>query len=698
MINRTIKDYEITELIATGGMAAIYKATQRSSGQTVAIKILHGHLAQDKDFITRFEREARAAADLKHQNIIDILGYGHAEGVYYIAMQYVDGKSLKELINSTRFMPHDIALAIVYEICQGIEHAHQKGVVHRDIKPANILVDKDGNVKITDFGLAQAQDLTSITVTGAIVGTPAYMSPEQAAGKKIDIRSDIFSLGVVVYEMVTGTKPFHGDSYSSVIHAILTTPAPKPIEANPVLSAKIDAIIQKMLKKDMDKRYQNINQVSDAIYSHFRAQNIEVSHKQIGLFIHDPQLISDNMIQEAKEIYSKRGLYYLSRGKANVDDAIDAFTKVQYLDPSDEQAKNHLAALRRKKKVKPPAKPRAVRMQKKSSMFRFAGIIGAVLVIVVFAAALYRNYRNHDMPSIEYGYLSIVSQPTDAAVYLDEKDVGSKTPVILDSVARGEHTIELRKVGYQPYRQNVDIKTGDTLSINPRLIKGVTTVATGNLAISSKPAGAKVIIDGKNTGLVTPCTLEKLGTGRHRIRLVKSGYQTADITRTVQAHETMRVSVNLTRSQTRVTRNTTRKSYFKINVDPWAKIYIDGKYIETTPIAKALQVTSGTHTVKLQNPSFQTWQKTINFKPGETVSLDVKLQPFAGYLKLSVRPWADVYIDGKYYETTPIANAIQLPAGNHTIRLINPSFLTHEEVITVAANKTLRKSIKLVSK
>jgi serine/threonine protein kinase len=698
MINRTIKDYEIKELIATGGMAAIYKALQRPSGQTVAIKILHGHLAQDKDFITRFEREARAAADLKHENIIDILDYGHAEGVYYISMQYVDGKSLKELINSTKFIPHEIALAIVYEICQGIEHAHQKGVVHRDIKPANILVNKEGNVKITDFGLAQAQDLTSITVTGAIVGTPAYMSPEQAAGKRIDIRSDIFSLGVVIYEMVTGTKPFQGDSYSSVIHAILTIPAPRPIETNPILSPKISRIIERMLDKDMDKRYQNIDQVSDDIYSYFKSQSIEVPHKQISTFINDPQRISQNMIQEAKETYFKRGLYYLSRGKANLDDAIDAFTKVQYLDPADEQAKNHLATLRRKKKVAAPAKPKRVRIQKRNSMFKFAGIIGAILVIVVFAAALYRNYRNHEVPSTEYGYLSIDSKPTAAAVYLDDQELESNTPVVLDSIAAGEHVIEVRKRGYQPYRQNIEIKTGDTLSINSRLIREVATVATGKLAITSTPSGAKVIIDGTDTGLKTPCTVEKLSAGRHKIRLTKNGYQTKDITRTVQSDETTRVSLNLTRSQTPVARNNKRKSYFKINVDPWAKIYIDGKYIETTPIAKALQITAGTHTVRLTNPSFQTWQKKINFKSGETVSLDIKLQPFAGYLKLSVRPWADVYIDGRYYETTPIADAIQLPAGRHTIKLINPSFLTHEEVVTVAANKTMKKSVKLVPK
>ena len=135
-----------------------------------------------------------------------------------------------------------------------------------------------------------------------------------------------------------------------------------------------------------------------------------------------------------------------------------------------------------------------------------------------------------------------------------------------------------------------------------------------------------------------------------------------------------------------------------MNVDPWAKIYIDGKYIETTPIARALEVSSGNHSVRLENPNFQPWQKRINFKPGETLSMDIKLEPFAGYLKISVKPWADVYIDGRFHETTPIAESIKLPAGNHIVKLINPSFEPHEEVITVVANKTIKKSVELVPK
>lgn len=698
MINRTIKGYEIKQLIATGGMAAIYRAVHATTGQTVAIKILHGHLAQDKDFITRFEREARAAADLKHENIIDIIGYGEIEGVYYISMEFVEGKSLKELINSVKFIPNDIALAIAYEICRGIEHAHQKGVVHRDIKPANILIAKDGHLKITDFGLAQAQDLTSITVTGAIVGTPAYMSPEQTAGKRIDTRSDLFSLGVVIYEMCTGTKPFQGDSYSSVIHAILTIPAPKPTGANPTVSEEISLIIEKMLQKDVDKRYQNVNQISDDIYAYFKGQNVEVPSKQIGTFINEPERIAQSAFQKEKETHLKRALYYTTLGKANIDDAISEFVKVQYLDPGNTQAKTHLAELRRKRKVQAPKKKKVTSVPPKRNFVKVAGVFGALSVIMIFAAALYRNYHNNRSGLLPHGLLLVASNPTQASVYLDNSDLNLQTPAKIDSVSAGDHTVEVRKDGYEKYTKNILIKAGDTLSVDAPLIRLTTAASTGSIAVSSKPSGAQVIIDGVNTGAYTPCTIEHLQTGRHNIKITKSGYQTAQLTRTVQAGQTVRVSQNLSKTQSGVARRSSQKSYFRINVDPWAKIYIDGKYIETTPIARALDVSSGNHTVRLDNPGFQSWQKQINFKPGETVSIDIKLNPFAGYLKISVRPWADVYIDGKFHETTPIAEPIKLPAGRHTLKFINPSFLTHEEVITVVANQTIRKSVELISK
>src|SRR4030042_3492144 len=389
MVNRVIRNFEIKELIATGGMAAIYKAIQVSLDRTVAIKILHGHLAQDKDFITRFEREAKAAANLKHENIVNIIEFGKAEDVYFIAMEYVDGKSLKDLIGSMKFVPHSIALQIAYDIGQGLEHAHQKGLVHRDIKPANILIGYDGIVKIADFGLAQAQDLTSVTVTGSIVGTPAYMSPEQASGKKVDHRTDIFSIGVVLYEMLTGTKPFAGENYSSVIHAIMTLKPRPSFDANPLIPKEVNDIIEKMLEKDLDQRISKISDVNASIESYFKQRNEEISCREIGNFVKKPDEHFKNLVDESKAKHFERAMFYQKQGGTKINDAISEFSKELHLDPNNKKAQLHLAELRKQRslqKVEKPKVAKKVERKKLPVIAIIAPIVILIIIVVLFAA------------------------------------------------------------------------------------------------------------------------------------------------------------------------------------------------------------------------------------------------------------------------------------------------------------------------
>ncbi len=476
MINRTIRNFEIRELIATGGMAAIYKAIQISLDRTVAIKILHGHLAQDKNFITRFEREAKAAANLKHENIVNIIDYGQADDIYFIAMEYVEGKSLRELIESIKFIPDDITLTVAHEVCRGLRHAHQKGVVHRDIKPANILISYDGVVKITDFGLAQAQDLTSITVTGSIVGTPAYMSPEQAAGKRADARSDIFSLGVIIYEMATGIKPFKGKNYSATIHQILTVIPPKPTEANPLVPKAISEIIEKMLEKDPEKRYLDIAEVDDDISSYQRKNDIEISREQMGEFVSTPPEDLHNVLSKRKEQHFKRGLHFMTLGYEKIDDAISEFQKVLHFDPKDSQAQKYLSELLQKKEKKVSVKKKKKKVTGKRNIVLPLGII-AVVIIGIFLGALYRRrlqkILRYQKPATRFGVLNITSQPAGANIYLDGKKRERLTPTRLDSLSVGRHKIELRKAGYKPYIKHFVIKKNEIITINALLIRKV---------------------------------------------------------------------------------------------------------------------------------------------------------------------------------------------------------------------------------
>jgi serine/threonine protein kinase len=702
MVNRSIRNFEIKELIATGGMAAIYKAVQVSLDRTVAIKILHGHLAQDKDFITRFEREAKAAANLKHENIVNIIDFGKTEDVYFIAMEYVDGKSLKDLMHTVDFMPCEIALTIAREISQGLDHAHKKGVVHRDIKPANILIGLDGTIKIADFGLAQAQDLISVTVTGSIVGTPAYMSPEQAGGKKIDHRSDLFSLGVVIYEMLTGRKPFSGQNYSSIIHEILTVVPPKPIEANPLIPREISAIIEKMLDKDPERRPQSAGGISDEITAYFRKLKIEGSRREVSQFLNAPENYLVRLKKERKEKHLERGLHFMGLGDEKIDDAISEFDKIIQLDPNDTRVLGYLKDLQARK-AKKAAKPAAREMKKPPPvkprplpLLAIIGIPALVIALVLVIVFTRPKGKPVPVPKNEYGTVLINSLPSGAFVYLDTVLLG-ETPVKADRVIPGSHSLELTKAGYATLKPDFKVKAGDSLVLDYTLslASPEKILKYGRLKVESVPSGAAVYLDNHNTGRTTPCSLDSVVVGQHIVKLIKAGYDPSSTTCKVTADKPNRVSVAM---KPVVSEPVAGTSYMKVAVTPWAKIYIDNKYIETTPIAQSLTLTSGSHRIKLENPNYKVWEKTMPFPAGQTVTVDVKLEPLDGFLKITVKPWADVYIDGKFYETTPIAGSIKLPSGNHVLKLINPSFQIFEETVEISANNTLKKNVNLTPK
>src|SRR5436190_4446038 len=204
--------YRIVRKLGTGGMANVYLAEDEVLGRRVAIKILNDRHAGDDQFVERFRREAKNAASLSHPNIVSIYDRGEAEGTYYIAMEYLEGRTLKELILSRGPTPIPVAIDYTRQILAALSFAHRNGIVHRDIKPHNVVVGPDGRLKVTDFGIARSGGTSQMTEAGSIIGTAQYLSPEQARGAPVDQRSDIYSVGIVLYEMLTGTVPFTGDT------------------------------------------------------------------------------------------------------------------------------------------------------------------------------------------------------------------------------------------------------------------------------------------------------------------------------------------------------------------------------------------------------------------------------------------------------------------------------------------------------
>jgi len=258
--------YEIVEKIGSGGMALVYKARCRLLNRYVAVKILRQELIEDKEFISRFSIEAQAAASLSHPNVVSVYDVGQQDNIYYIVMEYVEGITLKEYIAENGPMKWREALNFSIQICSALEHAHKKHIVHRDIKPHNIIVTKDGMLKVTDFGIAHAVSTSTITMGGNTIGSVHYFSPEQARGGYTDEKSDIYSLGIVMYEMLTARVPFDGDRPVIVaMKHIQEQPVP-PREINSSIPVAVESIILKAIAKEQRNRYASATAMLSDLY------------------------------------------------------------------------------------------------------------------------------------------------------------------------------------------------------------------------------------------------------------------------------------------------------------------------------------------------------------------------------------------------------------------------------------------------
>jgi serine/threonine-protein kinase len=284
--------YRIAELVGVGGMSLVYQAYDEQEGWDVAVKVLREQFSGDEAFIARIHREAQAVSGLSQKNIVSVYAVGQEHDIHYLVMELVRGKNLKELLNESIPFPQEILAQIIPQICDAIDHAHQHGVIHRDIKPHNIIIQADGQIKVTDFGIARAASAATLTHSGNIMGSVHYFSPEQARGEIADERSDIYALGVLIYELATGSLPYEGETPIGVAMQKIQKDPVHPRILNPELNAAVEQVILRAMHRDPRYRYQNVLDLKEDFVEACRYNRL----------IHEPPVIPGEGTMESEKL------------------------------------------------------------------------------------------------------------------------------------------------------------------------------------------------------------------------------------------------------------------------------------------------------------------------------------------------------------------------------------------------------------
>lgn len=423
LVGKKVGPYQVQEEIGAGGMAVVYKAEQPSLDRLVAIKELRTDLTQDKSIVTRFEREAKYVAALAHQNIVHIYDFIGRANAMYIVMEYVEGIDLARLMDKVVRLPPDVAAVIGLQAASALEYAHYRGVVHRDFKPSNLMLTRHGDVKLMDFGIARDASYDDLTRPGTALGTPAYMSPEQILGERVDFRSDVFSFGIVLYQMLTGVKPFAETDSRSVMNHILHGAYTRPRAHYPDIPRQLQTIVRRCLQKRPADRYATTELLRRDVEAYVAARVRLNQRGRLVAYLHHRQLISEGA------------------AKTYIGEAELASTATLAIDAGELDVRGAV--------LKPA-------LQMCAALF--------------FIVTLWTGVVSWAELGQGVGFVTINAQPW-AEVYIDGKFYDVTPFASSITLTPGGHTLEFRNKYFEPTSKEVHIVPGETTRVSVELTR-----------------------------------------------------------------------------------------------------------------------------------------------------------------------------------------------------------------------------------
>jgi serine/threonine protein kinase len=699
--------YTLIRRIAVGGMAELFLGIQRSMAgfeKLIVIKRILPKLAEDRDFIQMLLDEARIAATLTHPNIAQVFDVGVADGSYYIAMEHVHGEDLRSIVREMRdkgvtSFPLEHAIAIVLGSCAGLAYAHEKRdfsgeplhIVHRDVSPQNLLVTFSGDIKLVDFGIAKAgRSAMEDTKSGKLKGKVPYMSPEQARGEPLDSRSDVFSLGVILFELCTGRRLFKSTSEYDTMRLIVDGSYPKPRSYNPSLPIPLERIIEKSIAKDRNARYQTALELQADLEAFVRSERLVVSPISVGNWMQ--KLFADKLNAQTALLQEGRQL------------AEQIATQIS-LEESGAHAQTLASGVRSRRPSRAPWIALTVLL-----LLLVAGG-GAAAVWFAFLAPGADAIANES----HRGVLQVESEPPGAAIWIDGERRTERTPATIEHMPLGAtYAVKLSLDGYAPYTESVEITGASERGTVSATLERPTADRYAVVNLRTVPAGAHVLFDGTDTGRTTPTTIAEIAPDvEHSIVLALDGYRTKSMPVVLRAGQVEELALDLEPLPLGP-----NEALLRIVTEPDdARVLAGGEWRETGSPYE-IRLPAERQRIVVARRGFRDEDKLVRLRGGEvtevTVSLRAERRPSGnpgsgpavpetsmntgsgpGTLTFGARPWCNVTIDGAPAGQTPIVNR-SLSAGNHRIGCTNPELgVSRNLTVEIQAGQATRRNIDL---